>query len=66
MTDEPQTPPSGMPAPASTNAHGPADAGGRRPTDALVAKANERPELAVGAAFAGGFVLATILKRLAG
>ena len=26
----------------------------------------ERPELAVGAAFAGGLVLALILKRLAG
>jgi hypothetical protein len=27
--------------------------------------ANERPEAAVGAAFAGGFLLALILKRLA-
>jgi hypothetical protein len=27
--------------------------------------ANEHPEIAVGAAFAGGFVLAMILKRLA-
>lgn len=27
---------------------------------------DERPELAVGAAFAGGFVLALVLKRLAG
>jgi hypothetical protein len=27
--------------------------------------ADERPELAVGAAFAGGFLLAMILKRLA-
>jgi hypothetical protein len=27
---------------------------------------HDRPEIAVGAAFAGGFVLAMILKRLAG
>jgi hypothetical protein len=31
----------------------------------LAAKFDERPELAAGAAFAGGFVLALILKRLA-
>lgn len=41
------------------------------PSDAHVAAAqvaqlaDERPELAVGAAFAGGFVLALLLKRLA-
>jgi hypothetical protein len=29
------------------------------------AVANDRPEAAVGAAFAGGFLLALILKRLA-
>jgi hypothetical protein len=27
---------------------------------------DDRPEIAVGAAFAGGFVLAMILRRLAG
>ena len=32
----------------------------------IAAPADERPELAVGAAFAGGFVLALLLKRLAG
>jgi hypothetical protein len=32
----------------------------------LATLANERPELVVGAAFAGGFLLAMILKRLAG
>ena len=31
----------------------------------LAALANERPELVVGAAFAGGFLLAMILRRLA-
>jgi hypothetical protein len=31
----------------------------------LSARVDERPELAVGAAFAGGLVLALILKRLA-
>jgi hypothetical protein len=31
----------------------------------LAALAHDRPELVVGAAFAGGFLLAMILKRLA-
>jgi hypothetical protein len=31
----------------------------------LAARVDERPELAVGAAFAGGVLLALILKRLA-
>jgi hypothetical protein len=31
----------------------------------LSAKVDERPELAVGGAFAGGMLLALILKRLA-
>jgi len=31
----------------------------------LAALANDRPELVVAAAFAGGFLLAMILKRLA-
>jgi hypothetical protein len=31
---------------------------------ALAATADERPELVVGAAFAGGFALALLLKRL--
>jgi hypothetical protein len=35
------------------------------PQERLAAIANERPEAAVGAAFAGGLVLALILKRLA-
>jgi hypothetical protein len=32
----------------------------------IAARVDERPELAVGAAFGGGFLLALILKRLAG
>jgi hypothetical protein len=32
---------------------------------AAVGAASDRPEVAVGAAFAGGFVLALVLKRLA-
>jgi hypothetical protein len=31
----------------------------------LAQLANERPELVIGAAFAGGFLLAMILKRIA-
>jgi hypothetical protein len=31
----------------------------------VAARVDERPELAVGAAFGGGFLLALILKRLA-
>ncbi len=31
----------------------------------IAARVDERPELAVGAAFGGGFLLALILKRLA-
>ena len=33
--------------------------------DRAVALANDRPEIAVGAAFGGGLLLALILKRLA-
>ena len=32
----------------------------------VAARIDERPELAVGAAFGGGFLLALILKRLVG
>jgi hypothetical protein len=38
---------------------------GASPQERLAAIANERPEAAVGAAFAGGLLLALILKRLA-
>jgi hypothetical protein len=39
--------------------------GGASVQERAVALANERPEAAVGAAFAGGMLLALILKRLA-
>jgi hypothetical protein len=38
---------------------------GATPPHAHPTTAEDRPELAVGAAFAGGFVLALLLKRLA-
>jgi hypothetical protein len=34
-------------------------------TSDVAAKVQERPELAVGGAFAGGMILALVLKRLA-
>jgi hypothetical protein len=51
---------SGPTAPANTTSASP---GGKA---ALAAKVQDRPELAIGGAFAGGLVLALILKRLAG
>jgi hypothetical protein len=33
--------------------------------DGVAARASDRPEIGVGAAFAGGFLLALILKRIA-
>jgi hypothetical protein len=39
-------------------------AGDGSPQERVVQLANDRPELAAGAAFAGGLVLAMILKRL--
>ena len=44
----------------------PAPSGASSAQDSVAAAVAERPELAVGAAFAGGFVAALILKRLAG
>jgi hypothetical protein len=40
-------------------------AGGASVQERAAALADERPEVAVGAAFAGGFLLALILKRIA-
>jgi hypothetical protein len=53
------------PAPGAGTAPPPVASSGLIPAD-LAARFEERPELAAGAAFAGGFVLAMILKRLAG
>ena len=59
MTDQTQTTTS---APAEGSSAGvTASSGGFD----LAALAHDRPELVVGAAFAGGFLLAMILKRLA-
>jgi hypothetical protein len=43
----------------------PSAADAASPQQRVVAIANERPEAAAGAAFAGGLLLALILKRLA-
>ena len=43
----------------------PTTAGGSSVPERAAAIANERPEVAVGAAFGGGLLLALILKRLA-
>ena len=77
MTEEPQTPPPPVgagaepetAAPAAVEAESetaaPAAVEAESETAAPVAiEADDRPELAVGAAFAGGFLAALILKRL--
>ena len=60
MTDQTQTttsaPAEGLSAGVTTPSGGGFD---------LAQLANDRPELVIGAAFAGGFLLAMILKRLA-
>jgi hypothetical protein len=59
VTDQPETP----------SAYTVPDPGGSEtatsPAAAITSVAADRPELVVGGAFAGGFVLAMILKRLA-
>jgi hypothetical protein len=55
-----------QPAPASSPPEPTAvPPGGSGPAAQLAAQVNERPEIAVGGAFAGGLVLGLILKRLA-
>jgi hypothetical protein len=51
------------PRPAASNA--PAAKAGPSSIEKFVSLVNERPEVGIGLAFAGGLVLATILKRLA-
>ncbi len=71
MTEDTQTPTSQPTADdsPSTAGHPPVEdsipAGGASVQERALALANERPEVAVGAAFAGGLVFAMILKRLA-
>jgi hypothetical protein len=71
VTDDAQTLSGQAAADGSASAAGDASA---RPSDAVtgasmqeraVSLADERPEVAAGAAFAGGLLLALILKRLA-
>jgi len=52
--------------PAWTPPAPPQETSGASGVAAVAAVAADRPEVAVGAAFAGGLVLALILKRLAG
>jgi hypothetical protein len=70
VSDQPESPPAGEdpavgavpPAPVA----GPATDWSSPGSDAGALDApSDRPEVAVGAAFAGGFVLALVLKRLA-
>ena len=75
MTDQSETPPpqSSPPGAVSQTASAWADQGSTAgsagspssPVSSAQAIVEERPEVAVGAAFAGGLVLAVILKRLA-
>jgi hypothetical protein len=53
-------PPPWLGAPAAS----PDDASGS-PDGGAAVRTNDRPEIAIGAAFAGGFALALILRRLA-
>jgi hypothetical protein len=61
LPDTASAPPVPAPEPAPVWA-APPDAEG---AGAITPAAGDRPELAVGAAFAGGFIMALILKRLA-
>ena len=69
MTEQFETPteatvPAGVPEPP-TVASPPAQDATTSDGSSAAALVSDRPELAVGAAFAGGFLLATLLKRLA-
>jgi hypothetical protein len=68
VSEQPETP-TGQPVPESTPVATPTDSWSPPAPPASsgggpAAVAQDRPEIAVGAAFAGGFVLALILKRL--
>jgi len=67
MTDaaEPEAAGDGQPTAEQAALAAEAAVRGATPPHAPAAAADERPELAVGAAFAGGLVLALFLKRLA-
>ena len=61
MTDHPQPVTSAPPEDPNAGSTSTASSGGFDPATLV----HDRPEVAVGAAFAGGFVFAMILKRLA-
>ena len=65
MSEPPESPPlEDLPPPMPDSP--PSESGAGESTGAQVAaRVDEHPELAVGAAFGGGFLLALILKRLA-
>jgi len=65
MTDAPEATADGQPTAEQAALAAEAAVRGASPPHASAAPADERPELAVGAAFAGGLVLALFLKRLA-
>lgn len=70
MTDAPEPAADGQPTVEHATLAADAAAGNGQPQPApapaaLPPVADERPELVVGAAFAGGLVLALLLKRLA-
>ena len=71
MTEDTQTSTGRPPADGALGATGspfaqqPGASGGTSVQERAVALADERPEVAAGAAFAGGLLLALILKRLA-
>jgi hypothetical protein len=61
VTEQPQPAPAAAePAPPV----GPVEPAPEFASDAAAVGADDRPEIAVGAAFAGGFLAALILKRL--
>jgi hypothetical protein len=64
LADSDPRPPTAASTEGGTYPPSPA-AGTASPQERLAAIANERPEAAAGAAFAGGLLLALILKRLA-
>jgi hypothetical protein len=68
VTEDLETPiqqPTAEDSPGAAGLKPPAGTGGASVQERVVSIADERPEVAVGAAFAGGLVLALILKRIA-
>jgi hypothetical protein len=64
VTDQPEIPDQ-QPVAASAGASAPEPEASWTAVDGSARRSGDRPEVAVGAAFAGGFLLAMILRRLA-